>query len=193
MMQSSAVSWQNIKAPVLIEKVINIIPHSSKSPARGWRRWETGLADLMLLLVLPLMLLIAFLIRIDSPGAAFFIQRRLGLNGREFVCFKFRTMYREPTGLLAEHLQDNPARGVEWHDYAKLRDDPRITRMGRLLRRLSLDELPQLINVLKGDMSFIGPRPYLITEKERLGQYGEAIMAVRPGLTGLWQVSGRNE
>jgi undecaprenyl-phosphate galactose phosphotransferase len=163
------------------------------APALSWRFLDISLAGLALIFSMPILFIIALAIKIDSPGPVIFAQRRLGYKGRIFACYKFRTMYWQQTGILEKYLLENPARDEVWQNYAKLKDDPRVTEIGRWLRRFSLDELPQLINVIKGDMSLIGPRPYLVTEKERMGEYAEAILSVRPGLSGLWQVNGRNE
>ena len=160
--------------------------------------WSKRVTDVTLVLLaaplwLPLMGVIALIIRLDSRGPAFFVQPRFGRYGRTFRLLKFRTMVPDADERLSAHLAACPDRTAEWERSAKLRHDPRITRAGRLLRRLSLDELPQLINVLRGDMSLVGPRPVPLVERER---YGEAFLLycrVRPGLTGPWQVNGRNE
>jgi undecaprenyl-phosphate galactose phosphotransferase len=139
-------------------------------------------------------LIVGILIRLDSKGPAFYVQERLGYQGRNFRCIKFRTMRVEGEEVLARYLESHPQAGEEWRKYAKLRAyDPRITRLGGFLRRRSIDELPQLINVLKGEMSLIGPRPYLPHELGRIGLDVHTILAARPGMTGFWQVSGRNE
>ena len=138
------------------------------------------------------LLALAALVAVDG-GSPFFGHERVGMGGRRFRCLKLRTMVRNPEEVLARHLEANPAARVEWERDRKLRDDPRVTRLGSILRKSALDELPQLVNVLKGDMSLVGPRP--ITPEE-LGRYGDAAvryLAVRPGITGLWQVSGRND
>jgi exopolysaccharide production protein ExoY len=127
-----------------------------------------------------------------SPGPVLFRHKRVGFNGKRFSCLKFRTMAIDSPERLRRYLEENPAAAAEWVATRKLRNDPRVTAIGALLRKSSLDELPQLFNVLKGDMSIVGPRP--ITEEE-LGRYSEAVnayYACRPGITGLWQVSGRS-
>ncbi len=152
----------------------------------------TGMATLLLLI--PVMLLIAIAIIIDSRGPAFFTQERIGQNGNLFTCFKFRTMHLKGDKILTKYLKKNRQAKKEWHIYNKLREyDPRLTRMGAVLRRFSLDELPQLINVIAGDMSLVGPRPYLQREKMQMGSSYHDILVAKPGITGLWQVSGRNE
>jgi lipopolysaccharide/colanic/teichoic acid biosynthesis glycosyltransferase len=117
----------------------------------------------------------------------------VGYRGRSFRCFKFRSMVMNAEAALARHLQENPAVRQEWEATQKLRDDPRITPLGRFLRATSLDELPQLFNVLAGDMSLVGPRPIVQNEIVRYGAYFEDYASARPGLTGLWQVSGRSD
>ena len=121
-----------------------------------------------------------------------FSHRRLGLNGRPFACLKFRTMVSNADAALRLHLISDPEASQEWQESQKLRRDPRVTSLGRLLRRSSIDELPQLLNVLMGQMSCVGPRPIVDDEVARYGDYWTDYMATRPGLTGPWQVSGRN-
>lgn len=145
-----------------------------------------------LLLLSPLLGLLALLIAIDSPGGVFYRQRRLGKNGVEFDMLKFRTMHRNADAVLQEYLQQNPAARAEWDAYQKLHNDPRITRVGRFLRRFSLDELPQLWNVFIGEMSVVGPRPIMLNQRELYGPNLQHYMRVVPGITGLWQISGRN-
>ncbi|MBQ9407166.1 MAG: undecaprenyl-phosphate galactose phosphotransferase WbaP [Desulfovibrio sp.] len=142
--------------------------------------------------LLPLGLLLALAIRLDSPGPVFYRQTRLGRHGREIRIFKFRTMVTNADQTLAEVLRRDPTLRAEWQRNQKLRADPRITRTGHLLRKLSLDELPQLLNVVTGDMSLVGPRPIVAGEREKYGPVYEEYCMVRPGITGLWQISGRN-
>jgi Undecaprenyl-phosphate galactose phosphotransferase WbaP len=155
------------------------------------------LLDLALvLLFLPflglLVLAFAVLIRCDGRGPVFYSQRRLGRDGREFPAWKFRTMRPDADQVLAEVLARDPALRAEWERDHKLRDDPRVTRVGRILRVTSLDELPQLWNVLAGQMSLVGPRPIVQAEVAKYGEFYPLYQRVRPGITGLWQVSGRN-
>jgi Undecaprenyl-phosphate galactose phosphotransferase WbaP len=171
----------------------------SNNLAKPWNMWLKRGLDLIMgtvitLFALPLGALLAALIRLDSEGRALFAQERLGCHGAKFPCLKFRTMHAKSDEILMQYLRDNPHAVEEWQKYAKLRDyDPRVTRLGRLLRQTSLDELPQLWNVLKGDMSLVGPRPYLPRERARIGIELPTILSARPGMTGLWQVSGRNQ
>jgi undecaprenyl-phosphate galactose phosphotransferase len=158
------------------------------------KRWlEFGLALFLFLLFLPLMAIIAIAIRLDSSGPIFFRQQRLGHKGKIFYLIKFRSMYPDAAKRLEDFFLQHPEKRKEWEEFQKIRgNDPRVTRIGRWLRRYSLDELPQLINVLRGEMSLVGPRPYLPEEKEALGEKAGLITICRPGITGLWQVSGRN-
>jgi len=150
------------------------------------------LASLVLLLFWPLLLLTAAAIILDSPGACLFRQERLGRGGKSFMLLKFRTMQPGAESQLEEILGVNPELLQDWERYQKLIDDPRLTRVGRTLRRFSLDEFPQIFNVLRGEMSFVGPRPILPSQNEAYGPAFTRYIQVRPGITGLWQVSGRN-
>ena len=146
------------------------------------------------ILMLPFFMVISLLIKIDSRGSILFIQERFGKEGKKFKFLKFRTMYEDADEKLKEYLRQNPRLQQEWDRYKKLKSyDPRVTRIGKFLRRFSLDESPQIFNVLKGDMSIVGPRPYLIREKEAIEQSASIIFRVESGLTGLWQIKGRNE
>jgi exopolysaccharide production protein ExoY len=157
---------------------------------RLFKRWfDTGLILLAAPFVLPVILVLGFLVRRDG-GPAFYVQDRVGLDGRVFRLWKLRTMVVDADRRLAEHLGADPALRAEWNDAQKLKRDPRITAVGRLLRKTSLDELPQLWNVLKGDMSLVGPRPMM--PEQRALYPGRAYYRMRPGLTGPWQVSDRN-
>jgi len=151
---------------------------------------------LVALLILPVFLLVhlivSILIKLDSPGSVFFKQKRVGKNGKIFYVYKYRTMYENSQSLLEEYLKQHPEEIEYYEKYHKYKNDPRITKLGKILRSTSLDELPQIINVLRGEMSLIGPRPYMLSELEKLGNYKYIILKVKPGLTGLWQVSGRN-
>jgi lipopolysaccharide/colanic/teichoic acid biosynthesis glycosyltransferase len=145
-------------------------------------------------LLLPVIGLLAFLIRRDSAGNAFFVQERVGKGGVLFDCYKFRTMRPEAEAMLEQwKTEGNPLYQEYLESNYKLRNDPRVTRIGAWLRKRSLDELPQLLNVLKGDMSLVGPRPLLLSEVAAYGESFARYKQVRPGLTGLWQVSGRSD
>ena len=140
----------------------------------------------------PLMVVVAFAVWLQDGGPVFYSQRRLGQAGRSFRCLKFRTMMVDADGALEELLKNDPDARREWTADRKLRQDPRITRLGEFLRKSSLDELPQLINVLRGEMSVVGPRPIVDAEVPKYGRWFRYYRAVRPGMTGLWQISGRN-
>ncbi len=137
-------------------------------------------------------LVISVVVKATSRGPVMFKQQRIGKCGRVFWCYKFRTMYMDADSRLKKILRTDPEARRQWETYWKLKDDPRITAVGRFLRKTSLDELPQLINVLKGQMSIVGPRPYLERERDHLLQFEETILQVPPGITGFWQTSGRN-
>ncbi|WP_259720890.1 sugar transferase [Synechococcus sp. CS-1328] len=140
----------------------------------------------------PVFLLLALLVRLTSRGPVFYVQQRVGRGYRSFGCIKFRTMRRDADRLLSALLAESPDLEEEFRNDFKLRKDPRITRLGKFLRRSSLDELPQFVNVLRGQMSVVGPRPIVDKELDRYADRMDEVLAVRPGLTGLWQVSGRN-
>ena len=148
-------------------------------------------ALILLILASPLLLLISLLVRRDG-GPVIFGHRRVGRGGTEFSCLKFRTMLTNGDEVLARLLAENPAANAEWAANHKLKNDPRVTRIGRILRVTSLDELPQLLNVIRGDMSMVGPRPIVQAEVKRYGRDIDYYYRVKPGLTGLWQVSGRS-
>ena len=145
------------------------------------------------LLISPLLIAFVILIKLDSPGPAFFGHYRLGAGNKHFRCWKFRTMHLDAEHLLDLYLQKNPHLQDEWNQSHKLRNDPRVTRVGRFLRRTSLDELPQLWNVFVGEMSLIGPRPIVAAEVPKYGKVYELYKRVRPGMSGFWQVSGRSD
>jgi lipopolysaccharide/colanic/teichoic acid biosynthesis glycosyltransferase len=145
-----------------------------------------------LTLCAPLLLALAVLVWLDSGGPVLFHQIRVGRGGRRFRLLKFRTMIPGSEALLQTHIRQSAVQHAWWVKYQKLRNDPRLTRLGAYLRRSSLDELPQLWNVLKGEMSLVGPRPILPDQQAGLGLHYAEYLQVRPGMTGLWQVSGRN-
>ena len=145
-----------------------------------------------LVLASPLFVLITLLVKLSSAGPIFYVQERVGRNYRRFGCIKFRTMYSEADDLLLNLLDKSPELKIEFERDFKLRKDPRITPVGMFMRRSSLDELPQFINIIMGHMSLVGPRPIVEKEIPKYGDFMDTIVSVRPGLTGLWQVSGRN-
>jgi Undecaprenyl-phosphate galactose phosphotransferase WbaP len=155
-------------------------------------RTNQFLALVLLVLLAPLMLIIAILIARRDGMPVLFAHYRVGRNGKLFRCMKFRSMLRNSEQVLADLLRDDPQARAEWARDQKLTNDPRITPVGNFLRRTSLDELPQLFNVLRGEMNLVGPRPITVAELTRYGRVRWHYLSVRPGLTGLWQVSGRN-
>lgn len=163
--------------------------------SKFYSQYTKRLLDLTLVLlslpaVLPVVLLLAFAVFVQDGGKPFYRQRRVGRGGRIFTMWKLRSMVRDAEARLQAHLTENQASREEWNSKQKLSNDPRITPIGRVLRSSSLDELPQLLNVLTGDMSLVGPRPMLPEQKALYG--GEAYYTLRPGITGSWQISERN-
>jgi len=176
-----------------------LLLHMRWSLAKPWnlalkRLFDVVVAASTAAVLSPVLVAAAVAIKLDSPGPILYRQRRLGRGWRQFRCFKFRTMYADNQQRLQAYLAQHPDAKAEWEQFAKLKTfDPRVTRAGRLLRSLSFDELPQLVNVLRGEMSLVGPRPYLPREVDRMGDFVQTIVKAPPGITGLWQVSGRNE
>lgn len=158
------------------------------------RAFDILFSFLVLVLGSPVFLLIALAIRLTSKGKILYSHERIGRGGTPFQCFKFRTMHPDADERLQEILKNDPDRREEWQQTRKLKNDPRITPIGSFLRRTSLDELPQFWNVLRGDLSVVGPRPVVQVEvTEHLGVKAYKILSIRPGLTGIWQVSGRSD
>jgi len=150
---------------------------------------DFSLTVIGLVLISPLLLILAVIVKLDSPGPALYRRRVMGRGGTQFDAFKFRTMLVNGDAILAAH----PELQAEWEHEQKLKDDPRITRSGRWMRKVSLDELPQLFNVLRGQMSLVGPRMIAPVEVTRYGNDVTELLTVKPGITGLWQVSGRSD
>tara|TARA_B100000579_G_scaffold418319_1_gene415752 strand:+ start:10 stop:762 length:753 start_codon:yes stop_codon:yes gene_type:complete len=171
---------------------VDIIRNQSRYGRSLKRIGDIIFSLLVLTLGSPIFFLIGILVKLSSPGSVFYIQKRVGRNYKEFGCIKFRTMYKDADDLLPNLLNKYPLMRKEFENDFKLRQDPRITKLGRFLRRSSLDELPQFLNVLKGEMSVVGPRPIVNNEIDKYSLFMEEVISVRPGLTGLWQVSGRN-
>ncbi|RWI91956.1 MAG: sugar transferase [Mesorhizobium sp.] len=153
---------------------------------------DVTIASIALVLAAPIMLVVALLILATDGGPAIFSHTRVGFNGRRFACYKFRTMVANSQQVLADYLASNPEAAKEWEQNLKFKNDPRVTFLGHILRKSSLDELPQLINVLRGDMSCVGPRPVVPDELQRYGARAIDYLRTRPGLTGAWQVTGRD-
>jgi len=159
---------------------------------RPKRLLDIAVAVTALLLACPLMLMVAALVKLTTGGPVIFAHPRIGLNGTTFRCLKFRSMVVDGDAVLTRHLEENPAAAREWRETRKLKNDPRITPFCRLLRKSSLDELPQLFNVLRGEMSCVGPRPVVASELAYYGAHVGYYLRARPGMTGMWQVSGRS-
>ena len=153
---------------------------------------DLGVTVVRGVIILPLILMLSLLVRIESRGPIFYRDQRMGRDGKLFSCIKFRTMVPNAELLLQRMLKEDDEMREEYLKYHKLRSDPRITRVGHFLRKTSLDELPQLWNVLRGEMSLVGPRPYLPRESDDIGVTQGEILRVTPGVTGPWQVAGRN-
>jgi exopolysaccharide biosynthesis polyprenyl glycosylphosphotransferase len=151
------------------------------------------LSFIAIIILSPLFFILAILIKITSPGPVFFKHKRLGLNGKIIEIYKFRSMVINAQEILDKLLAENPELRKEYEETYKLKNDPRITKIGKFLRKTSLDELPQLFNVLKGDLSLVGPRPIVLKEINKYGEYGKFLLRVPPGVTGLWQISGRSD
>lgn len=175
-----------------------VLFHMRNNLKNRWNRLLKFVFDWVLtffgtLAISPILLAIALWIYHDSPGPVLFKHRRVGRNGREFNCYKFRSMCVDADVRLKELLAKNPAAREEWNRDFKLKNDPRVTKSGHFLRRTSLDELPQIFNVLKGEMSLVGPRPIVAAEVPRYGKFIQDYYMVRPGITGMWQTSGRSD
>ena len=172
--------------------------HICNNLSRRRNRWAKRLFDLIAtiggsLLIAPVLLLLAIIVGIDNKGRIIFAHRRVGRNGKLFPCYKFQSMVPNAQSRLEEYLAKNPEARKEWEESFKLTNDPRVTKLGAILRKTSLDELPQLWNVLMGDMSLVGPRPIVTKEIERYGDYIREYYMVPPGITGMWQVNGRSD
>lgn len=157
------------------------------------RSFDILVALAALVLLSPIFVLIMALVKYSDGGSVFYGHRRIGYNGSTFRCLKFRTMAENGDAILQKYLEQNPAAYEEWRRTRKLQYDPRVTIVGTVLRKLSLDELPQLINIIRGEMSLVGPRPVVEDELELYEAAAIYYLQTRPGLTGLWQVSGRND
>ena len=188
----------NVEAQTLFNEQIMMLSlrnNLARRRNRAFKRlFDIFVGGLLCIPIIPILLVIAICIKIDSKGSAFFNGQRIGKNGKTFTCYKFRSMYLDAQNILEEYLAESPVAKEEWDTYAKLRDyDPRVTKVGKWIRKYSLDELPQILNVIKGDMSLVGPRPYLPRERADIGEYISTITLTVPGITGFWQTSGRND
>lgn len=193
-----AVPMSNVSVESFFDAKIMVL-HIRNNLANPWNRFLKRVFDICAtiiggIIISPILLAIALWVHRDSPGPVIYRNKRIGLDGKSFDCYKFRSMYMNNKEILEKHLAEHPELREEWNTYRKLREeDPRITPVGKILRKYSLDELPQLLNVLKGDMSLVGPRPYLPEEIPMMGERSSIILMAKPGITGYWQVSGRND
>jgi len=187
-LEGASLRIQDFEGLLGVEARKNVLSRSSKALKRGM---DLLFGSLLGAVSLPVLFVAALSVRLDSPGPIFYIQERVGRKGERIRIYKFRTMVSNADQILAEYLQKNPAARQEWEQSQKLKDDPRITRPGKWLRKFSIDELPQLLNVFRGEMSLVGPRP-MLAEQAALYRGIDFYYGARPGLTGLWQVSGRN-
>lgn len=170
----------------------NLAESRYRPPSSAKRLVDIAGALACMVLFSPFFLVVAIGVFLSSPGPIFYAQRRVGLFGKSISVWKFRSMCANADAVLADYLARDSNAKREWERSHKLKNDPRVTRFGRFIRKTSLDELPQFWNVLRGDMSLVGPRPVTLVEKERYGPYWPAYCSVRPGISGLWQVSGRS-
>jgi undecaprenyl-phosphate galactose phosphotransferase len=174
--------------------VISVKNNLSRAYNRIFKRiFDLVVATLGTIAISPILLGIALAIKRASPGPVFYSHKRIGHNGEYFQCWKFRSMVVDSDVKLKEYLEANPEARIEWEENQKLKNDPRVTKIGHILRKTSLDELPQLWNVIKGEMSLVGPRPIVDNEVEKYGIYFADYKMVKPGMTGLWQTSGRSD
>ena len=158
------------------------------------RIFDLILSLLICIPVVPIIILLSIWVKLDSKGPVFFNAKRIGKDGKTFTCYKFRSMHLDSDKILEKYLNENQEAKKEWDEFQKLKDfDPRVTKAGRIMRKTSLDELPQILNVLKGEMSLVGPRPYLPREIDKMGKYYPLIISTVPGITGFWQVNGRSD
>lgn len=176
----------------LISVSTDLAANADATPDPAKRALDLVIGFAMLIFFAPVMILVALAVRATSPGPILFRHERIGARGETFQCLKFRTMRVDAEKVLAEIMATRADLRREWNENQKLSVDPRITGIGNFLRNSSLDELPQLFNVLRGEMSLVGPRPIVKAEIPRYGRYSQSYFKVKPGISGLWQVSGRN-
>ena len=189
--ESQLISGKTIRA--FLRRGLTSLLERSLNGEFAKRLFDITFSLTVLIVFSPVYLLLIALIALSSRGPIFYVQERVGRNYKSFGCIKFRTMVCNADEVLMEMMETSPGLRQEFQSNFKLRRDPRITSIGRFLRITSLDEFPQFLNVLKGDMSVVGPRPVVTEELERYGNYADRVFSIRPGITGLWQVSGRND
>lgn len=178
----------------ILSRDIVIVPKIAKKASKinymsVKRVFDLVISTIGLIILSPIFLILAIIVKLDSKGPVFFAHTRYGKNGKKFKMYKFRTMYENAQDMINDFT---PEQMKEWKENFKLQDDPRITKVGKFLRKTSLDELPQIVNIMKGDLSIIGPRPVIEEELEKYGENKEKFLSVKPGLTGYWQANGRS-
>ena len=178
----------------ILSRDIVIVPKIAKKASKinymsVKRVFDLVISTIGLIILSPIFLILAIIVKLDSKGPVFFAHTRYGKNGKKFKMYKFRTMYENSQDMINDFT---PEQMKEWKENFKLQDDPRITKVGKFLRKTSLDELPQIVNIIKGDLSIIGPRPVIEEELEKYGENKEKFLSVTPGLTGYWQANGRS-
>lgn len=178
----------------ILSRDIVIVPKIAKKASKinyinVKRIFDLVISTIGLIVLSPIFLILAIIVKLDSKGPVFFAHTRYGKNGKKFKMYKFRTMYENAQDMINDFT---PEQMKEWKENFKLQDDPRITKVGKFLRKTSLDELPQIVNIIKGDLSIIGPRPVIEEELEKYGENKEKFLSVTPGLTGYWQANGRS-
>ena len=178
----------------ILSRDIVIVPKIAKKASKinymsVKRVFDLVISTIGLIILSPIFLILAIIVKLDSKGPVFFAHTRYGKNGKKFKMYKFRTMYENAQDMIKDFT---PEQMKEWKENFKLQDDPRITKVGKFLRKTSLDELPQIVNIMKGDLSIIGPRPVIEEELEKYGESKEKFLSVTPGLTGYWQANGRS-
>ena len=181
------------KPPIAKRRLKKLSLQASKRAIVAKRLFDIIFSSLVLIFFSPIYLILALLIALSSQGPIFYVQKRVGKNHKTFNCLKFRTMINNADEVLESIMAQSPQLREEFENTFKLKEDPRITRIGKFLRLTSLDEFPQFWNVLKGDMSVVGPRPLVPQELYKYGDRIDRVLTIRPGITGLWQVSGRND
>jgi lipopolysaccharide/colanic/teichoic acid biosynthesis glycosyltransferase len=186
------ISYDVVSGPIVATGGVSKRPRSGIYAAFGKRVCDLVFAFALLPILVPVIAILWGLTRLDG-GPGFFGHKRVGKDRRQFSCWKIRTMVPDAEAKLKQYLSENPDAMAQWQRDFKLDNDPRITRLGNFLRKTSLDELPQIWNVIRGEMSFVGPRPVVQDELLRYGESEKYYLSVRPGITGLWQVSGRND
>ena len=178
----------------ILSRDIVIVPKIAKKASKinyinVKRIFDLVISTIGLIVLSPIFLILAIIVKLDSKGPVFFAHTRYGKNGKKFKMYKFRTMYENAQDMINDFT---PEQMKEWKENFKLQDDPRITKVGKFLRKTSLDELPQIVNIMKGDLSIIGPRPVIEEELKKYGENKEKFLSVTPGLTGYWQANGRS-